>query len=189
MCEAVSSCVKWIRLGLELGLKYSRLQEIEIKRPRDIPSCRRDMIAAWLRNSKKDKVMKKGRPTWKQLIQALKNVGEISLSEEIMKRRKVSNPVRSVKEKSRRDLSTDEKRSVKKRKKRIESSFDSHESTNIKKRRLESSDDDERSVASKVQGKGPASGKPYKRKRIPKNKTDSQSEDDDSDSEPSSKRR
>ena len=234
-------------LGLELGLKYSRLQEIEIKRLRDVPSCRRDMIAACLRNSKKDKVMKEGVPTWKQLIQALKNIGEISLSEEIMKQREVSNPVWSVKEKSRRDLSTDEKRSVKKRKKemkkrrkssdtdsdneergdykhthrykkreiiykesgsdssddddekeevttkcirkRIESSFDSCESTNIKKSRLESSDDDERSVASKVQGKGPASGKPYKRKRVPKNKTDSESEHDDSDSEPSSKRR
>ena len=241
MCKAVSDCVEWKRLGLELGLKYSRLQEIEIERHLNVSSCRIDMIAAWLRNSKKDKVMKKGVPTWKQLIQALKNIGEISLGEEIMKQRKVSNPVRSTKRKSsRRDLSTDEKRSVKKRKKemkrrkssdtdsdneergethrykkrkiesgsdssdnddekeemtskvkrkRIESSFDSHESSNIKKRRLESSDDDERSVASKVQGKGPASGKPYKRKRISKNKTDSESEHDDSDSEPSSKRR
>ena len=242
VCKAVSDCVEWNRLGLELGLKYSRLQEIEIKRLKDVPSCRIDMIAAWLRNSKKDKVMKEGVPTWKQLIQALKNIGEISLGEEIMKQRKVSNPVRSTKRKSsRRDLSTDEKRSVKKRKKemkkrrkssdtdsdneergethrykkrkiesgsdssdnddekeemtskakrkRIESSFDSHKSSNIKKRRLESSDDDERSVASKVQGKGPASGKPYKRKRVPKNKTDSESEHDDSDSEPSSKRR
>ena len=299
MCKAVSDCVDWIRLGLELGLKYSRLQKIEIKRLRDVPSCMRDMIAAWL--GKKDKVMKEGVPTWKQLIQALKNIGEISLGEEIMKQRKVSNPVRSVKEKSRRDLSTDEKKSVKKRKKemkkrrkssdtdsdneekgdykqthrykkrkiiyiesgsdssdnddekeemtsklkrkRIESSFDSYESTNIKKCRLESSDSDseleyqsdyhsnstesetqedisyedriikkrskrrkdkhvsrskkqrmdlhERSVASKVRGKGPASGKPYKRKRVPKNahdKSDSKSEDDDSDSEPSSKR-
>ena len=238
MCKAVSDCVDWIRLGLELGLKYSRLQKIEIKRLRDVPSCMRDMIAAWL--GKKDKVMKEGVPTWKQLIQALKNIGEISLGEEIMKQRRVSNPVKSTKRKSRRDLSTDEKRSVEKRKKeikkrrkssdtdsdneergetqrykkrkiesgsdssdndekeemtskvkrkRIESSFDSHESTNIKKSRLESSDDDERSVASKVRGKGPASGKPYKRKRVPKNKTDSESEDDNSDSEPSPKRR
>ena len=238
MCKAVSDCVDWNRLGLELGLKYSRLEKIDIERRGKNSYCMRDMIAAWLR--KKDKVMEEGVPTWKQLIQALKNIGEISLGEEIMKQRKVSNPVRSVKEKSRRDLSTDEKRSVKKRKKetkkrrkssdtdsdneergethrykkrkiesgsdssdndekeemtskvkrkRIESSFDSHESSNIKKRRLESSDDDERSVASKVQGKGPASGKPYKRKRIPKNKTDSESEHDDSDSEPSSKRR
>ena len=241
MCKAVSYCVEWKRLGLELELKYSRLQEIEIERHLNVSSCRIDMIAAWLRNSKKDKVMKKGVPTWKQLIQALKNIGEISLGEEIMKQRKVLNPVRSVKEKSRRDLSTDEKRSVKKRKKkmkkrrnssdtdndngergethrykkrkiemgsdssdnddekeemtskvkrkRVESSFDSHESSNIKKRRLESSDVNERSVASKVRGKGPASGKPYKRKRVPKNKTDSKSEHDDSDSEPSSKRR
>ena len=73
----------------------------------------------------------------------------------------------------------------------IESSFDSHKSTIIKKVRLESSGLDERSVASKGQGKGPASGKPYKRKRKPKNthdKSDSESENDDSDSEPSSKR-
>ena len=301
MCKAVSDCVEWNGLGLELGLKHSRLQEIEIDKRGKNSHCRRDMIAAWLRNSKKDKVMKKGRPTWKQLIQALKNIGEISLSEEIMKQRKVSNPVRSTKRKSRRDLSTDEKRSVKKRKKEmkkrrkssdtdsdneergdykqthrykkrkivykesgsdssdddderekmtskgkrkgIESSFDSHESSNIKKRRLESSDSDskleyqsdyhsnhtesethedisyenriikkrskrrkdkhvsrskkqrmdldERSVASKVRGKGPASGKPYKRKRVPKNthdKSHSESEHDDSDSEPTSKR-
>ena len=239
MCKAVSDCVDWNGLGLELGLKYSRLEKIEIERRRKNSYCMRDMIAAWLR--RKDKVMKEGVPTWKQLIQALKNIGEIGLSEEIMKQREVSNPVRSVKEKSRRDLSTDEKRSVKKRKKemkkgrkssdtdsdneergdykhthrykkrkiiykesgsdsddekeemtnkvkrkRIESSFDSHESSIIKKRRLESSDNDERSVASR--GKGPASGKPYKRKGVPKNKTDSESEHDDSDSEPSSKR-
>ena len=219
-----------------------RLDAIEKQRHEKVADCRVDMIAAWLR--KEDKVMKKGGPTWKQLIQALIVIKEIHLSdkifEKLMKQRKVSNPVKSTKRKSsRRDLSTDEKRSVKKRKKemkkrrnssdtnsdneergethrykkrkiesgsdssdnekeemtskgkrkRIESSFDSHESSNIKKRRLESSDDDERSVASKVQGKGPASGKPYKRKRIPKNKTDSESEHDDSDSEPSSKRR
>ena len=273
----------------------SRLDAIEKQRRERVADCRVDMIAAWLRME--DKVMKKGGPTWKQLIQALRVIKEIHLSEEIfekiMKQRKVSNPVRSRKEKSRRDLSTDEKRSVKKRKKemmkrrkssdtdsdneergdykqthrykkrkiiykesgsdssdndvekeemtskvkrkRIESSFDSHESTNIKKRRLESSDSDseleyqsdyhsnhtksdnriikkkskrrkdkhvsrskkqrmdldERSVASKVRGKGPASGKPYKRKRVPKNthdKSDSESEDGDSDSEPSSKR-
>ena len=233
VCKAVSDCVEWNGLGLELGLKYSRLEKIEIERRGKNSYCMRDMIAGWLR--RKDKVMKEGVPTWKQLIQALKNIGEIGLSEEIMKQREVSNPVRSVKEKSRRDLSTDEKRSVKKRKKemkkgrkssdtdsdneergethrykkrkiemgsnssdnddekeemtskvkrkRIESSFDSHESSNIKKRRLESSDNDERSVASR--GKGPASGKPYKRKRAPKNKTDSESEHDDSDSEPS----
>ena len=242
VCKAVSDCVEWNGLGLELGLKYSRLEKIEIERRGKNSYCMRDMIAAWLR--RKDKVMKEGVPTWKQLIQALKNIGEIGLSEEIMKQREVSNPVRSVKEKSRRDLSTDEKRSVKKRKKemkkgrkssdtdsdneergdykhthrykkrkiiykesgsdssdnddekeemtnkvkrkRIESSFDSHESSIIKKRRLESSDNDERSVASR--GKGPASGKPYKRKRVPKNKTDSESDHDDSDSEPSSKR-
>ena len=303
MCKAVSDCVDWNRLGLELGLKYARLEKIEIERRGKNSYCMRDMIAAWL--MRKDKVMKEGVPTWKQLIQALKNTGEISLSEEITlkitKQRKVSNPVGSEKKKRRRDLSTDEKRSVKKRKKemkkrrkssdtnsdneekgdykqthrykkrkiiykesgsdssdnddekeemtskvkrkRIESSFDSHESTNIKKHRLESSDSDseleyqsgyhsnhtesetqedisyekriikkrskrrkdkhvsrskkqrmdldERSVASKVRGKGPASGKPYKRKRVPKNthdKFDSESEDDDSDSEPSSKR-
>ena len=275
-----------------------RLDAIEKQRRERVADCRVDMIAAWLR--KEDKVMKKGGPTWKQLIQALRVIKEIHLSEEIfekiMKQRKVS---RSVKEKSRRDLSTDEKRSVKKRKKEkknrrkssdtdsdneergdykqthrykkrktiyiesgsdssdnddekeemtnkvkrktIESSFDSHESSNIKKRRLETSDSDseleyqsdyhsnhesethedisriivikkrskrrkdkhvsrskkqrmdldERSVASKVRGKGPASGKPYKRKRVPKNIHDTsntESEHDDSDSEPSSKR-
>ena len=295
MCEALSG-VNWFELGIQLGLKHSRLRDIEIENPRDVSRCKIDMIAAWLK--KKDHVAKKGGPTCKQLAEALRVIGEIGLSEEIgeIMKQKLSSTVKSTKEKSRRDLSTDEKRSVKKRKKemkkrrkssdtdsdneergethrykkrkiesgsdssdnddkeemtskvkrkRIESSFDSHESTNIKKRRLESSDSDseleyqsdyhsnhtkrgvhhethedvsyenriikkrskrrkdkhvsrskkqrmdldERSVASKVQGKGPASGKPYKRKRVPKNKTDSESEHDDSDSEPSSKRR
>ena len=279
MCKAVSDCVEWNGLGLELGLKYSRLQKIEIERHGRNSYCMRDMIAAWLR--RKDKVVKEGVPTWKQLIQALKNIGEISLSEEIMKQRKVSNPVRRTKEKPRRDLSTDEKRSVKKRKKEMkkrrrssvtdsdneergdykhthrykkrkiiykESGSDSSDNDDekekkVKRKRIESSDDDseleyqsdyrsnhtesethedisyenrivkkrskrrkdkhvsrskkqrmdldERSVASKVRGKGPASGKLYKRKRVPKNIHDmsnTESEDDDSDSEPSSKR-
>ena len=238
MCEALSG-VKWFDLGIQLGLKHSRLRDIEFENPRDVSRCKIDMIAAWLK--KKDDVAKKGGPTCKQLAEALRVIGEIGLSEEIgeIMKQKLSSPVvKSTKEKSRRDLSTNEKRSVKKRKKkmkkrrkssdtdsdneereethrykkrkiesgsdssgnedekeemsskvkrkRIESSFDSHGS---KKSRLESSDDDEKSVSSKVQGKGPASGKPYKRKRVPKNKTDSESEDDDSDSEPSSKRR
>ena len=228
----------------------SRLDAIEEERQK-IVDRRTDMIAAWLR--KEDKVMKKGGPSWKQLIQALIVIKEIRLSEEIfekiMKQRKVSNPVKSTERNSRRDLSTDEKRSVKKRKKemkkrrkssdtdsdneergdykqthrykkrkiihkesgsdssdnndekeemtskvkrkRIESSFDSHESTNIKKRRLESGDINERLVASEVRGKGPASGKPYKRKRVPKNihyTSNTESEHDDSHSEPSLKR-
>ena len=62
---------------------------------------------------KEDKAMKKGGPTWKQLIQALRVIKEIHLSEEIfeklMKQQKVLNPVKSTKEKSIRDLSTDEK--------------------------------------------------------------------------------
>ena len=279
MCKAVSDCVDWNRLGLELGLKYSRLQKIEIKRLRDVPSCMRDMIAAWL--MRKDKVMKEGRPTWKQLIQALKNIGEISLSEEISlnitKQQKVSNPVGSQKKKRRRDLSTNENRSVKKRKKETkkrrkssdadsdneergdykqthrykkrkiiykESGSDSSDNddekeemtSKVKRKRIEYSDSDseleyqsdyhsnhtetqedisyenriikkrskrrkdkhvsrskkqrdERSAASKVSGKGPASGKPYKRKRVPKfihDTSNTESEDDDSDSEPSS---
>ena len=91
-------------LGLELGLKHSILQEIEIDKRGKNSHCRRDMIAAWLRNSKKDKVTKKGVPTWKQLIQALKNIGEISLGEEIMKQRKVLNPVKSTKRKSNQEV-------------------------------------------------------------------------------------
>ena len=251
VCELLSTCVNWMGLGIQLGLDYSRLRGIEIERHLNVSSCRIDMIAAWL--MKEDQVMKKGGPTWKQLIQALKKIGEIRLSKEISlkitKQQKVSNPVGNEKKKSRIDLSTDEKRSVKKRKKemkkrrkssdtdsdneergdykqthrykkrkiiykesgsdssdnddekeemtskvkrkRIESSFGSHESTNIKKSRLESSDVDERSVTSEVRGKGPASGKPYERKKVPKNthdKFNTESEDDDSDSEPSSKR-
>ena len=83
VCEAVSSCVEWYGLGLELGLNIQDYKRLKLKDSEMFRVVRRDMIAVWLRNSKKDKVMKKGRPTWKQLIQALKNIGEISLSEEI----------------------------------------------------------------------------------------------------------
>ena len=185
VCEMLSDCVDWFGLGVQLGLKYSRLREIEIERQRNVQRCRMDMIASWL--GKEDKVIKKGGPTWKQLIEALRVINEIGLGEKIYekttKQQKVSNPVKSDNEK--------EEMTSKVKRKRIESSFDSHESSNIKKRRLESSDVNERLVASEVRGKGPASGKPYKRKRVPKNthdKSDSESEHDDSDSEPSSKR-
>ena len=77
-----------------------------------------------------------------------------------------------------------ENRIIKKRSKRRK---DKHVSRS-KKQRM---DLDERSVASKVRGKGPANGKPYKRKRVPKNthdKSDSESEHDDSDSKRTHKR-
>ena len=180
MCEAVTSCVEWMRLGLELGLKYSTLREIEIERHQNVHSCRIDMIASWL--GKKDKVIKKGGPKWKQIIKALRDINEIGLGEkiyeEITRRQKVSNPMKPDNEK--------EEMTSKRKRKIIESS--SHKS---KKHKLESSDVDERSVTSKVRGKGPASGKPYKRKRVPKNNHDTsntKSKHYDSDSEPSSKR-
>ena len=126
----------------------SRLDAIEKQRRERVADCRVDMIAAWLR--KEDKVMKKGGPTWKQLIQALRVIKEIHLSEKIfeklMKQRKVSNPLKSVKEKSRRDLSTDEKRPVKKRKKEMKRRKSSHtdsdneekgETHRYKKRKIE----------------------------------------------------
>ena len=65
-------------LGLILGLRYPHLVEM-----RGSKTFRDDMIAAWLQ--KEDQVLKRGRPTWKTLVKALKDtrVNQTGVAEKI----------------------------------------------------------------------------------------------------------
>ena len=53
-------------LGLTLGLHHPHLKEMKTSE-----TFRDDMIAAWLQ--KEDQVLKKGIPTWKTLVKALRD--------------------------------------------------------------------------------------------------------------------
>ena len=65
-------------LGLVLGLDYTRLQGMM-----DSPTFLQDMLAAWLQ--KVDKVQQVGVPTWKKLVEALRDprVGQNGISTNI----------------------------------------------------------------------------------------------------------
>ena len=65
-------------LGLVLGLSYNRLKSIK-----DSPTFLEDMLAAWLQ--KVDYVVRAGVPTWRKLVQALKDprVGQIGVASDI----------------------------------------------------------------------------------------------------------
>ena len=61
-------------LGLELGLHYNTLSEIEANYPRDVEECLTKCLAKWL--SEADSVYTKGKPTWRALVRALEEIGE-----------------------------------------------------------------------------------------------------------------
>ena len=65
-------------LGLVLGLGYTRLQGMM-----DSPTFLQDMLAAWLQRV--DNVQQVGVPTWKKLVEALKDpiVGQNGISTNI----------------------------------------------------------------------------------------------------------
>ena len=65
-------------LGITLGLYHRHLRSM-----RDSETFRDDMIDAWLQ--KEDQVLKRGLPTWKTLVKALKDrrVNHIGLAEKI----------------------------------------------------------------------------------------------------------
>ena len=77
---ALKNLVDWFPLGLELGLYYPTLKKIE-KDYGKTDRCVMEMIAAWLQQQ--DNVSKKGVPSWAVLQTALREIGEIQLSDEI----------------------------------------------------------------------------------------------------------
>lgn len=69
---ALKPLVKWSELGLKLGLNRPTLEKIALKERDDVERCKIEMSAAWLRWE--DDVQKKGRPSWKRLLDALGEV-------------------------------------------------------------------------------------------------------------------
>ena len=66
--------VDWKNLGLELGLRHTTLEQIEMKYQDDLCQCRREMLRTWLLQS--DNVSQIGAPSWSRLKSALEETGE-----------------------------------------------------------------------------------------------------------------
>ena len=64
----------WKDLGLQLGLLYTTLTDIETYRRGKPSECRIDLLSAWLQ--RQDNVKKKGVPSWSMLRAALQSMGE-----------------------------------------------------------------------------------------------------------------
>ena len=69
-------------LGLGLGISYTHLKDMEPK-----SSFRADLAAAWIAGV--DQVKKKGKATWRRLVEALRapRVGQTGLADKIEKER------------------------------------------------------------------------------------------------------
>ena len=61
-------------LGLELGLHYNTLSDIEANYSRDVEKGLTECLAKWL--SEADSFYTKGKPTWRALVTALEEIGE-----------------------------------------------------------------------------------------------------------------
>ena len=68
MLVELEEATNWYKLGIALGLKPSRLDEIKIENREDLKACRQRMIHAWLKRN--DNVV---RPSWRTLAVALVN--------------------------------------------------------------------------------------------------------------------
>ena len=77
----LKSVVDWQSLGLELGLLYPTLEQIEEEQRGAIVKCKTKMLAAWLQQQ--DNVSRKGVPSWSVLRTALEEIGEHQLASEI----------------------------------------------------------------------------------------------------------
>ena len=71
----------WKDLGLQLGLLYPTLTDIETYRQGKPSECRIDMLSAWLQ--RQDNVSLKGVPSWSVLRDALKQMGEHETADRI----------------------------------------------------------------------------------------------------------
>ena len=80
--EVVDDFGKWRRLGLQLGLRYTTLEEIRNDHRDKTDECRMEMLAAWLRQQ--DNVSQTGVPSWSVLRAALRRIGENELASRIM---------------------------------------------------------------------------------------------------------
>ena len=71
----------WKDLGLQLGLLYPTLTDIETYRRGKPSECRIDMLSAWLQQQ--DNVSQRGAPSWCVLRAALKQMEEHETADRI----------------------------------------------------------------------------------------------------------
>ena len=71
----------WESLGLLLGLESATLEAIKADNSGKKQACKREMLENWLDG--KDQVTECGGPTWRQLADCLKQLGEDSLAQVI----------------------------------------------------------------------------------------------------------
>ena len=62
---------KWKLVGTGLGLKASKLKEIERSNSNDLTSCLLDVIITWLQRNYNDERF--GKPTWKRVVEVVNN--------------------------------------------------------------------------------------------------------------------
>ena len=75
------SLIRWMDLGVELGLSYSTLKTIQVEEREKVRDCLREMLVAWLQ--KRDKVSTVGEPSWSVLRAALRMIEENELADSI----------------------------------------------------------------------------------------------------------
>ena len=79
--HVTGSLVRWMDLGVELGLSYPTLKTIEVEQRERVRECLREMLVAWLK--KKDNVSKVGEPSWRALKTALRSIGEEDIADKL----------------------------------------------------------------------------------------------------------
>ena len=72
----------WQSLGLQLGLLYHTLEQIETDNHGIVEQCKTKMIAAWLK--RQDNVLEVGVPSWSVLKAALREIGEGEVADQIV---------------------------------------------------------------------------------------------------------
>ena len=81
MLAVIRDLNDWKDLGLQLGLLYPTLTDIETFRHYKPNECRIDMLSAWLQQQ--DNVTQKGVPSWSVLRAALQSMGEHETADRI----------------------------------------------------------------------------------------------------------
>ena len=69
---------EWYNIGLQLGLEDVELKVIQQNYPKDTEACKREMFSAWLK--------KTSDPSYQQLVEALRAVGENRKANDLCKK-------------------------------------------------------------------------------------------------------
>ena len=73
---------QWDDLGLELGIIYTKLEEIKANNPQDVSGCVQECLALWLQCNYN--TSKHGKPTMESLAAALRRMGLTDVASGIM---------------------------------------------------------------------------------------------------------